>query len=106
MSDEKDRLGEKLRDKERGEEERYFAELEKKKIERLREKRRREGRPLGDCPRCGEGLTARDHMGVTVDECPSCGGIWLDRGELEVLQERASEPWMTKWIRSVLEGGS
>jgi len=28
--------------------------------------------------------------GVTVDICPSCKGVWLDRGELEKLMEYAA----------------
>ena len=39
MADEKDRLGDKLRDKERGEEEKYFREREKALLEKLRQKK-------------------------------------------------------------------
>lgn len=42
------------------------------------------------CLRCGEEL--REHTfpgaGVLVDRCPACQGIWLDKGELELLLER------------------
>ncbi|PCC73303.1 Transcription factor zinc-finger [Nannocystis exedens] len=40
----------------------------------------------GDCPGCGEPLqaTAARH-GVEFDTCGTCGGIWLDAGELEAL---------------------
>ena len=36
------------------------------------------------CPRCsGVPLSARmTAQGVEIDACPSCGGIWLDRGEI------------------------
>jgi Zn-finger nucleic acid-binding protein len=27
--------------------------------------------------------------GVEIDYCPSCWGIWLDKGELNILLERA-----------------
>lgn len=39
-----------------------------------------------DCPGCGASLhpTAARH-GVEIDACASCGGIWLDAGELELL---------------------
>lgn len=34
------------------------------------------------CPRCnGELIEAVKH-GVVIDHCPSCGGIWLDKGEM------------------------
>jgi Zn-finger nucleic acid-binding protein len=31
-----------------------------------------------------------DRHGVTVDHCPTCRGVWLDRGELEKLLELAA----------------
>jgi hypothetical protein len=38
------------------------------------------------CPRCDAGvLDERERQGVVVDVCPSCRGVWLDRGELEKL---------------------
>lgn len=42
------------------------------------------------CPRCEtESLAERTRDGVTIDHCPSCRGVWLDRGELERLIARA-----------------
>ena len=44
------------------------------------------------CPRCQESvLDEREREGVTVDACPTCRGIWLDRGELERLVARARD---------------
>lgn len=35
------------------------------------------------CPRCVDvELVETQRYGVMVDVCPSCGGIWLDKGEL------------------------
>lgn len=34
------------------------------------------------CPRCQSELLEVNRYGVMVDVCPSCGGIWLDKGEL------------------------
>jgi len=31
-----------------------------------------------------------DRQGVEIDYCPACRGIWLDRGELDKLLERAA----------------
>lgn len=31
-----------------------------------------------------------ERSGVEIDYCPECRGIWLDRGELDKLIERAS----------------
>lgn len=39
-----------------------------------------------NCPRCTDvELLEKDRDGITVDGCPRCRGIWLDRGELERL---------------------
>ena len=38
-----------------------------------------------NCPRCQSPLNERERDGVVLDLCPSCRGIWLDRGELEKL---------------------
>ena len=35
-----------------------------------------------DCPRCGKATEIREVRGAEVDLCGTCGGIFLDRGEL------------------------
>jgi hypothetical protein len=44
------------------------------------------------CPRCSTALEERELRQVKVDVCPTCGGVWLDKGELELLSagERGS----------------
>ncbi|MBM3495074.1 MAG: hypothetical protein FJX72_12265 [Armatimonadetes bacterium] len=43
-----------------------------------------------NCPNCADvALTMADRMGVEIDYCPKCRGIWLDRGELDKLIERS-----------------
>ena len=37
------------------------------------------------CPRDGAVMFERAHHGVAIDVCPDCGGIFLDRGELDLL---------------------
>ncbi len=38
-----------------------------------------------NCPIDGETLMMSERQGVEIDYCPSCRGIWLDRGELDKL---------------------
>jgi uncharacterized protein len=38
------------------------------------------------CPRCGGDLQETHAEMVRIDECPDCGGIWLDKGEIEQLR--------------------
>ena len=42
----------------------------------------------GKCPRDGTDLRLENRTGVEIDWCPSCRGVWLDKGELEKLMER------------------
>jgi hypothetical protein len=43
-----------------------------------------------DCPGCRARPRALSFFEVPIDWCPSCGGVWLDRGELEALRERVA----------------
>ncbi|CAB4592367.1 unannotated protein [freshwater metagenome] len=45
------------------------------------------------CPTCTEtDLVMTDRQGVEIDYCPKCRGVWLDRGELDKIIERSSQP--------------
>ena len=42
------------------------------------------------CPVCKDvTLLMSEKNGVEIDYCPECRGIWLDRGELDKIVERA-----------------
>ena len=42
------------------------------------------------CPHCPDAtLLMTDRQGIEIDYCPTCRGVWLDRGELDKLLERA-----------------
>lgn len=41
------------------------------------------------CPNCRVALTMSERLGVEIDYCPTCRGVWLDRGELDKILERA-----------------
>ncbi len=42
------------------------------------------------CPVDGETLVMADRSGVEIDYCPKCRGVWLDRGELDKIIDRAA----------------
>jgi uncharacterized protein len=44
-----------------------------------------------NCPTCQVALAVADRQGVEIDYCPRCRGVWLDRGELDKLIERANQ---------------
>jgi len=43
--------------------------------------------PLLLCPNCNASMQNVNRSGVELDMCPSCRGVWLDRGELEKILE-------------------
>jgi len=57
---------------------RIKLDAERKKAERTAH--------LNKCPRCGGDLKEAHVEEVKIDECVDCGGIWLDKGELEQLR--------------------
>ena len=43
------------------------------------------------CPACPTtALVMTDRSGIEIDYCPDCRGVWLDRGELDKIIERAA----------------
>lgn len=43
------------------------------------------------CPVCTDKtLVMSERQGIEIDYCPGCRGVWLDRGELDKIIERAS----------------
>lgn len=43
-----------------------------------------------NCPNDNTQLLLSERQGVEIDYCPKCRGVWLDRGELDKLIEKAS----------------
>jgi Zn-finger nucleic acid-binding protein len=53
------------------------------------------GAPIVDrdmkCPVDSIDLIMSERSGVEIDYCPQCRGVWLDRGELDKIIDRANE---------------
>jgi len=45
------------------------------------------GAKMKRCPKCGKDLKSKVLGTLEVDECESCKGVWLDRGELGEAEE-------------------
>lgn len=41
------------------------------------------------CPIDGTQLVMSERSGIEIDYCPTCRGVWLDRGELDKIIERS-----------------
>ncbi len=48
------------------------------------------------CPIDQTELVMSDRNDVEIDYCPKCRGVWLDRGELDKIIDRASVPPPTR----------
>jgi Zn-finger nucleic acid-binding protein len=42
------------------------------------------------CPIDGAQLVMSERQGIEIDYCPTCRGVWLDRGELDKILERSA----------------
>ena len=79
-------------------EDEYFAQYDRELLERQRrqataaaaETERRSH--LMKCPKDGHDLTTVTLHGVQIETCSHCRGIWLDAGELEVIEAHDDRP--------------
>lgn len=44
------------------------------------------------CPIDRTPLVMSDRQNIEIDYCPTCRGVWLDRGELDKIIERSGVP--------------
>jgi hypothetical protein len=90
-------------------EDEYFARLDadlmKERRAQLDEERRKAERTshYNKCPRCGADLVELEHHGVKIDQCEECGGVWLDKGELDLIaaMDKKSEGFVETIFRLV-----
>ena len=43
------------------------------------------------CPKCGQQLAPESCGALEIDVCPSCKGVWLDKGELGSIVESSGQ---------------
>ncbi len=83
-------------------EEEYFRRQEREAIEKLRAQMSAEEQEKAaeavalECPRCDGKLEGVINEGVEIDVCNTCGGVWLDAGELEQLSKREGGGWLSR----------
>lgn len=57
------------------------------------------------CPVCNIALTMSERQGIEIDYCPTCRGVWLDRGELDKIIEKSSSAPNVSRERQYPRGG-
>ncbi len=53
------------------------------------------------CPKCGDSLEEKNLFNILIDQCVSCQGIYLDKGELETLLESEKHDGLFLKLRSL-----
>jgi tRNA(Ile2) C34 agmatinyltransferase TiaS len=104
MADEKDRFGETMKLVERAKEDIYFAERDREILENLRARlfKVEEAAKELHCPKCSGVLESHAFEGFLLDRCRDCGGIWMDKGELEGVIRKVSRGPLGAWIDKMI----
>ena len=71
-------------DMKRAKEDSYFAKKDQEALARLATKQEKPRLS----PITGEPMEHVVLLGVVVDRCPTSGGVWLDKGELDTIQKK------------------
>ncbi len=65
-------------------EEGYFRQRDNELIEKMRSKISAESTTNAyNCPKCAGKLLSGNFEKIQIDVCDTCGGVWLDAGELQ-----------------------
>ncbi len=90
-------------EREKAFENQYFRDVERKQIEAMKDKMHESQiRELcgNRCPKCGDEIQSNTFRGVPLDQCPSCGGIWLGPNDLKILAEKDHRTWFDNWFHA------
>lgn len=100
MADEKDKFGDTMRLVERAKEDIYFAERDREVLEKLRAQLRKVETAAGElhCLKCAAIMESYTFHGYALDRCPECGGVWMDKGELEGIIRKLGRGPLGGWI--------
>lgn len=90
-------------------EDEYFLKLDAELIKahraRLDAERQRaeQHATLNKCPKCGADLKPTKHGHIMIDVCTGCKGVWLDPGELEMI-EHVEESRVGTFLQDLFKG--
>jgi len=78
VGDNKDRLGDKLKDAGAAREDQWARKNDAELVDKMRKRLSQTA-----CPKCKEFLVAKTEAGVKMQVCPEGHGAWLDAGQLK-----------------------
>jgi uncharacterized protein with PIN domain len=99
-----DRFMDKLRLRERAEEDLFFSRRDRQLLDRLHElaedeQRRRIAEVARmRCPECGARLGRVQHYGVAIEECPQGHGMWMNETEMRTVANRERYSWLGRYF--------
>jgi tRNA(Ile2) C34 agmatinyltransferase TiaS len=103
MADEKDRFGEAMKLAERAKEDIYFAEHDRELIEKIKAQLQRADKQESlHCPKCPGSLESYTFQGFALERCQNCGGIWMDKGELEGIVRTVTRGPLGAWVDKLI----
>ena len=104
MADQKDKFGETMKLMERAKEDIYFAEHDRQLIEKIKAQLREVKKTSSriNCPKCPGELETYTFQGFILDRCHNCGGIWMDKGELEGVIRKVTRSPLGAWIDKLM----
>lgn len=50
------------------------------------------------CPLDGSAMQKEIVLNIVIDRCPSCRGVWLDGGELQLLRQAAKQEGLSEAV--------
>jgi Zn-finger nucleic acid-binding protein len=79
----------------------YFHRQEQKLIDKMKEEAQEtlaRTHSYNRCPKCGDSLEPVTFRDVPLDQCQSCGGVWLGPNDLKILAEKDHRSWFDHWF--------
>ena len=97
---EKDKFGETMKLKEQAQEDIYFAAHDRELLDKLKANLQKSEKSVAalPCPKCPGHLQGYTFEGFALERCDNCGGVWMDRGELEGMVRKVSRGPLGEWI--------
>ncbi len=94
-------------------EEEYFHKVNKELIERRRkqldalhaeeQKKKLKTEHWMCCPKCGHPMEEFEYLGIMVDRCTDCSGIYFDKGEFEILLESKEQKGFLSGFKKIFK---
>lgn len=83
----------------RAKEEQYFDQQNKEAMKRLQKK----SETVRKSPITGKPMKQVSQYGVVMDICDESGGVWLDKGELQIIIENTRSEHGKSWAEKFLK---